>query len=109
MGNDIHGSLACVSCPHCRGTLINLTEPFGQVGAGTTSYKFAVNAIAKVFPFQSQMINGWPPPAEQARYGSPEGAFAALIHQAENWRNPPEPEDDAPTEWVEVTPDEVVA
>ena len=60
-----------------------------------------------VFPFHSQIINGWQPPAEQARYGSPEGAFASLIHQAETWRNPPEPEDDAPTEWVEVTPDEV--
>ena len=37
------------------------------------------------------------------------GAFASLIHQAETWRNPPEPEDDAPTEWAEVTPDEVEA
>ena len=78
-------------------------------GAGTTSCKFAVNAIAKAFPFQSQMINAWPPPAEQARYGSPEGAFASLIHQAETWRNPLEPDIEESSEWIEVRPEEVEA
>ena len=82
---------------------------FGGGGVGVSTYNFAINVFAKNLPIEKMMMNGWPPPREQERLGSAEGAFHSLVHQAEIWRNPPEPECDEPIEWQEVTPDEVEA
>jgi hypothetical protein len=75
---------------------------------GLQSYNLVVAQISSHFPFKNMIIRQWLSEGEATKWSDPAYTFAALFHHRDAWRNP-EPDDDAPVEWVEVGEIENVA